>query len=380
MSDRETFSGTTVLIERESEDRFWLNMGPQHPSTHGVFRILLETEGEVVTRVVPVIGYLHRGVEKLSENREWMGAIPLTDRMDYLSAIYSNMALVQPVETLMGIEVPERAQWLRVLSMEINRLASHLLFYGTMGLDLGALTPFFYAFRQREKVQYLLELLSGQRITHNYIRYGGVRGDLTPAIEKEIRAFVEGFVPALTEMEALLSENEIFRGRMKGLGVTKPDFLESYAVTGPILRAAGVDWDLRRDSSYAAYDKMDFNVPVHQDGDCYARWWVRFQEMVESTRIIQQCLDGMPAGKFKKPLPFFLKVPRGEIYQSVDTPRGDLGVYVVSDGSRFPYRIHYRAPSFCNLSAIPSLIEGEMLADVVAILGSFDPVFGEVDR
>jgi len=382
MSEAKDFltTKTGTLLEQESEDRFWLNMGPQHPSTHGVFRILLETEGEVVKNVKPIIGYLHRGVEKISENREWMGALPLTDRMDYLGAMSNNMALTLPVERLMEIDVPRRAQWLRVLALETNRLASHLLFYGTLGLDLGALTPFFFAFRQREIAQYLLELLSGQRITFNYIRYGGVRGDITPQIEREFRNFISGFKPAFKEMWDLVEGNEIFRSRVIGVGKSDSDLLIRYGVTGPILRATGVKRDLRKDIPYAAYDEFDFNVVTHDKGDTYSRWICRYQEMGESLKIIEQCLDGMPDGPYIKKMPFFFKPPQGEIYSAIDTPRGDLGVYIVSDGSRFPYRIRYRAPSFCNLSVLPELLYGQLIGDVIAILGSFDPVFGEVDR
>ena len=371
---------TGTLLEQESEDRFWLNMGPQHPSTHGVFRILLETEGEVVKNVKPIIGYLHRGVEKISENREWMGALPLTDRMDYLGAMSNNMALTLPVERLMEIDVPRRAQWLRVLALETNRLASHLLFYGTLGLDLGALTPFFFAFKQREIAQYLLELLSGQRITFNYIRYGGVRGDITPQIEREFRSFISGFKPAFKEMWELVEGNEIFRSRVVGVGKSDSNLLIKYGVTGPILRATGVKRDLRKDIPYAAYEEFDFNVVTHDKGDTYSRWICRYQEMAESLKIMEQCLDGMPDGPYIKKMPFFFKPPQGEIYSAIDTPRGDLGVYIVSDGSRFPYRIRYRAPSFCNLSVLPELLKDQLIGDVIAILGSFDPVFGEVDR
>ena len=371
---------TGTLLEQESEDRFWLNMGPQHPSTHGVFRILLETEGEVVKNVKPIIGYLHRGVEKISENREWMGALPLTDRMDYLGAMSNNMALTLPVERLMEIDVPRRAQWLRVLALETNRLASQLLFYGALGLDLGALTPFFFAFKQREIAQYLLELLSGQRITFNYIRYGGVRGDITPQIEREFRSFISGFKPAFKEMWELVEGNEIFRSRVVGVGKSDSNLLIKYGVTGPILRATGVKRDLRKDIPYAAYEEFDFNVVTHDKGDTYSRWICRYQEMAESLKIMEQCLDGMPDGPYIKKMPFFFKPPQGEIYSAIDTPRGDLGVYIVSDGSRFPYRIRYRAPSFCNLSVLPELLKDQLIGDVIAILGSFDPVFGEVDR
>lgn len=371
---------TGILIEQEAEDRFWLNMGPQHPSTHGVFRILLETEGEVIKKAVPIIGYLHRAVEKLSENRQYLGALPLTDRMDYLAAMYNNMALTRCVETIMQQEVPERAQWLRVLALELNRLASHLLFYGTMGLDVGALTPFFHAFREREKVQYILEMLSGQRITFNYIRYGGVRGDLSPQVEAEIRKFLETFEPSLGEYLTLLEGNEIFINRTRNVGTASLDRLLSYGVTGPIARASGHDWDARRDDGHDAYDKVQFDVPIATEGDCYARWWVRYREMEESVRIIKQVLDGIPAGDHLKRMAFFFKPPKGEAYTVVETPRGELGVYVVSDGTTFPYRVRYRAPSFCNLMALTELIEGKLLGDVVAILGSFDPVFGEVDR
>lgn len=371
---------TGILLERESEDRFWLNMGPQHPSTHGVFRVLLETEGEMVVKVIPIIGYLHRAVEKLSENRQYLGALPLTDRMDYLAAMFNNMALTRSVETIMGTEVPVRAQWLRVLALELNRLASHLLFYGTMGLDLGALTPFFHAFRERERVQYVLEMMSGQRITFNYIRYGGVRGDLTTGMETEIRKFMETFRPSLKEYRTLLLENEIFASRMKGVGVAPLERLLAYGVTGPIARASGHDWDLRRDDPHDAYPEFRFEVPVAHESDCFARWWVRLREMEESAAIVEQCLDGLPAGEHVKRMPFFFKPPKGEAYTAIETPRGELGTYVISDGTVFPYRVRYRAPSFCNLMAITELLQGKLIGDVVAILGSFDPVFGEVDR
>ncbi len=360
--------------------RVWLNVGPQHPATHGVFRCLLQLEGEVIVDARPVIGYLHRGTEKIAEHRAYFQIIPYLDRTDYLAAMAGNLGVCLAVEKLAGIEVPKRAQYLRVLAVELNRIASHLVWLGTWGLDLGVLTPFLWCFREREKILKMLEMMSGARLTYSYIRYGGVRDDLIPEFFDEFNKFRRDFPHFLDELEDLLNENEIFVARTKGIGIIPREKAINYGLSGPVLRASGVPHDLRKAQPYSSYEDFDFEIAVAQEGDCYARYVVRMKEMRESLKICEQAVEGLPEGPFTTVVGWFFKAPKGSVYHAVETPRGELGVYVVSDGQRQPYRFHLRSPSFCNLSILPEVVKGYKIGDFVAILGSLDPVFGDVDR
>ena len=382
-----------------------LNLGPQHPSTHGVLRLVLELDGETVVNCVPHIGYLHTGFEKNMEAKTYHKAIPYTDRMDYLSAMIYNVAYVQSVEKLCGIEITPRCAYVRVLVSELQRLASHMVWYGTSGMDLGASTTFLYAFRDREDVLNFFEELCGGRMTTSYTRVGGMAADLTPGFEKRCKEWLNGLPAKIDDYEALLTKNEIFLERTQNLGYLSPERLIALGVTGPVLRAAGVPRDLRKDNPYLIYDKLDFKVCVEQDGDVYARYKVRMAEMRESIKILHQVLDGMPGGdinvddpKYRRPskdtimmgmeeLIHHFKiatagfpVPEGEAYVPVESSKGELGFYVVSDGSGRPQRVRVRPPSFVNLQALPAMVKGRMIADVVALIGSIDIVLGEVDR
>ncbi len=368
------------LVKEPGHDYFWLNMGPQHPSTHGVFRVLLKLEGEVITEAKPVIGYLHRGTEKIAENRTYFMVVPYMDRLDYVAAMGCNLGLCEAVEKMAGIEVPQRAKYLRVIACELNRIASHLVWLGTWGLDLGVLTPFLYCFRERERVIYLLEMMSGARLTYNYIQYGGVRDDIIPEFEPVCRKFLKEFPAHIDEYEGLLGENEIFRLRTKYVGVLSRELAIQFSCSGPVLRGSGVNWDLRKNQPYCAYSEFDFEVPVGENGDCYDRYKVRMEEMRQSVRLVQQALDGLPDGPYTSKVGLFFKPSKGEAYAAVENPRGEFGIYVVSDGSPKPYRVKIRSPSFSNISVLPELLKGCKIADCVAIMGSLDPVFGDVDR
>lgn len=382
-----------------------LNMGPQHPATHGVMRLRLHLDGEVIQKAEVIIGYLHRGTEKIAEHRNYFQVLPWTDRMDYLSPLINNLGYVLAVEKLLGVEAPERAQFIRTIMAELSRLESHLVWFGTSLLDLGALTPFFYAFREREKVLDLLEMASGQRMNNTYMRIGGVMADLPPGWTDELRAFLDNFLRELREWHTLVTGNDIFLARTRGVGVLRAEEAVSLGVTGPALRASGVNRDLRKLEPYLVYDRVDFEVPVRDEGDVFARYMVRMDEMRESVRILNQLLDRMPEGPvllddFKivpppkdqvyrgmEELIHHFKLvsegfspPPGEVYVGVEAPKGELGYYIVSDGSPRPYRFRVRPPSFVNLQALEHILPGHLVADVVAIIGSFDPVFGEVDR
>lgn len=357
-----------------------INMGPQHPSTHGVLRMLVELDGETVVNIEACIGYLHRGIEKLAEHRRYNALGTLMDRGDYVSGIMNELAAALAAEKLLGIEVPRRAEWIRVLVSEINRLASHLVWYGTFGLDTGAMGQFLYAVRDREDLLDILEAISGQRMMFNYVRPGGVVADLPAGIEQRIRTFLKGFQVYLKEHDELLGGNEIFQGRVKGIGTIDRETALAFGLTGANLRASGVDYDVRRDRPYAAYAEMDFDIPVAQEGDCWARYLCRMEEMRQSVRIIEQCLDGMPEGEYIAKLPRVIKPEPGEAYAAVESARGELGVYMISDGTEHPYRMRYRPPSLYALQVMEQIIPGTLLADAVVILGSIDIVLGEVDR
>lgn len=357
-----------------------LNMGPQHPSTHGVLRLVLTLEGEVVVGCRPVIGYLHRGVEKIGEARTYHQVIPYTDRLDYLSSASNNLAYVQAVEKLMGIEAPPRASYLRVILVELNRIASHLVFVATFANDLAATTVFLYAIREREPIMDLFEMWTGARLTQTWMRVGGVARDIPEGWVEKARAFCAMLPGRLDEYDRLLTGNRIFRIRTEGVGILPPEEAIDYACSGPTLRGSGVKYDLRRAEPYEVYDQLDFEVATAPTCDCMARYLVRMEEMRQSVRIIQQCLDRLPEGEVLAKVPRALRPPAGEAYGRVESPRGDFGCWVVSDGGTQPARVRFRAPSFYHLAALPRMLQGWKIGDVVAILGSIDIVLGEVDR
>lgn len=358
-----------------------VNMGPQHPSTHGVLRLVVEIDGEKVLRCDPDIGFLHRCFEKIAEGLPFPSVIPYTDRTDYLAAMTNELAYALAVEELFGIEVPPKAQALRVLVAELQRIASHLVWFGAMSLDLGAVTPFLYAWREREKLLDIFETLSGARMMFHYVRIGGTRNDLPAGLDRQIRDFLDGFDACLAEYHAVLTGNPIFQARTRDLAVLPRDVAIAYGASGPTLRASGVAYDLRRAHPYSGYDRYDFAIPVGEKGDVLDRYTVRMEEMRQSARIARQALDGIPEGDFLGKLPRRWKAPAGEAYARVENPRGEVGVYVIGDGqSDHPYRVHWRAPSFVHLQLLPVLAPGVLIADVVAIIGSIDIILGEVDR
>lgn len=358
-----------------------LNMGPQHPSTHGVFRMVLWVDGEKIVDLEPHIGYLHRGSEKLCEGEQYNQVITLFDRMDYIANFNNEMAYCMAVEKLMGLVVPERAEYARVILCELNRIASHLLFVATMGLDAGAMTPSMFCFRGRERIQSLFEAVSGARMMHNYFRIGGLKEDLPENFNQLVTDLLPLIHEDVEESDKLLTFNEIFLARLKDVGVMSAEDAIDFGFTGPCLRASGVNYDLRKVQPYSVYDRFDFDVPLGLDGDSWDRHYVRVQEMYESLRIVKQALEQMPEGNVASSLGRKLvRPPKGEVFMRAENPRGDFGVYLVSDGTDKPYRIKIRPPSFCNLSAIRHLLKGIWVADSVVVLGSLDIVLGEVDR
>jgi NADH-quinone oxidoreductase subunit D len=357
-----------------------LQMGPQHPSTHGVLRVILKLDGERVRDVECVIGYLHRGVEKIGENRTYVMFAPYVDRMDYIAAVSNGLGYCLAVERLIDVEAPVRAQVVRVIFAELNRISSHLLWLGTHALDLGAMTPVFYTFREREEVLKIFENYCGARLTTHAFRIGGLQYDLYDGFEEQTSAFCRSFVHRLDEYERLLTGNRIWRDRLKDVGILSASDCKRYSVTGPLLRAAGVPFDLRRAQPYSGYEQYDFDIPTRDAGDCFDRYAVRMQEMRQSVRIIEQALDRIPRGPIIAKVPKVLKPPPGEVYVSIEAPKGELGYYIVSDGSDQPYRVRVRPPSFLNLQALRQMARGVLVADVVAILGTIDFVLGEVDR
>jgi len=362
-----------------------INMGPQHPSTHGVLRLVVRTDGEMVREAWPQIGFLHRCFEKIAESLEYAQVVPYTDRMDYLGSINNALAYCLAVEKLGGFEVPERAAYLRVITAELNRIASHLIAFGTYALDLGAFTPFLYGFREREMIVSILEKLSGGRLLYHYPRIGGVARDLMPDMAADIRAFLRQMRTVWPEYNALLSYNQIFVKRTAHVGVITREQAIAWGLTGPCLRGSGVAFDLRKNHPYSLYERFTFDIALGQGlrgtiGDCWDRYWVRMVEMMESCKIIEQALEGLPEGPHINPVPRSFDMPAGEVYVPCENPRGELGYYIVSDGSSKALRIKARAPSFCNLSIANQICRDVLLADVVAILGSIDFVLGEVDR
>ena len=389
----------------DDDERVMLNMGPAHPSTHGVLRLMLEMEGETVLRSKPVIGYLHTGMEKQGENLTYLQGCTNVTRMDYASPLFSELAFSLTTEKLLGIEVPERATWIRMLMCELNRISSHLLFLATNGIDLGAVSMMVYGWREREEVLRFFEKVTGLRMNHNYIRVGGVAADLHDGWRDDLGELLELIDPRLDEYDVLMTGQPIWRERLQGVGAINADEALALSATGPLLRSTGYAWDLRRDEPYLAYDEVEFDVIVGTYGDCYDRFAIRLNEIRESMKIVEQIVDKMPGGDYrlqdKKVTPpprirldesmealihhfkIFTEgyqVPKGEAYTAVESPRGELGVYIVSDGTATPYRMRVRPPSFINLQTLPHLMRGGLIADGVAVISSVDPIMGEVDR
>ena len=395
----------TPVLDAATDQTLVINMGPQHPSTHGVLRLLLEIDGETIVRMMPDIGYLHTGIEKTCEAKFYQQVVPMTDRIDYLCPMTNNLAYCLAVEKLLGLEIPPRAQWLRVMLNELTRINSHLVWLGTHAMDIGAMTVFLYCFREREEILRLFEAVSGQRMMTSYFRIGGVAIEPPLDFFVRVKKFNDAFPEHVDEYENLLTQNPIFVNRTKGVAyISKEDAL-ALAATGPTLRASGIDVDLRRDDPYTGYENFKFKVPVSNDGDVYARYLVRVAELRESQKIVAQALEGIPEGPVKADAPkvvlpdrekmktqmealiYHFKivtegftVPEGEVYQAIESPRGEMGYYVVSDGTAKPYRVHMRAPSFANLQSLRKMCEGRLIADVVAAIGSIDIVLGDCDR
>ncbi len=357
-----------------------INMGPQHPATHGVLRVKLKLDGERVLGSECIIGYLHRGIEKIAENRNYVQFAPYVDRMDYVAAVTNGMGYVEAVEKLLGAEVPPRAQYTRTILAELQRIASHLLWLGTHALDLGAMTPVFYTFREREEVLRIFEKYCGARLTTHAFRIGGLQYDLYDEFEKDAVKFCDYFIPKVDEYEELLTTNRIWVNRTKGVGVLTAEDAIAIGATGPLLRGSGVKWDVRKAQPYEAYDKVEFEVPVGVHGDTYDRYLVRLQEMRQSVRIIRQCVERLAPGPILGKVGKVIKPAPGEVYHSIEGPKGELGYFVVSDGTTTPYRVRVRPPSFVNLQAFDKMVRGHLVADVVAIIGTIDIVLGEVDR
>jgi len=361
-------------------DELILNMGPQHPSTHGVLRVILKLDGEKILGTECVIGYLHRGVEKIGEHRTYTQFAPYVDRMDYVAAVSNGLGYCEAVEKLLNVEAPPRAQYIRVIMAELQRIASHQVWLGTHALDIGAMTPLFYTFRDREEILKIFEKYCGARLTTHMFRIGGCQYETYDGFEKEVKRFCDFVEPKIGEYEALLTTNRIWVERTKGIGILNGDDCKALGVTGPVLRAAGVKWDLRRAQPYEAYSKFEFDIPVGEHGDTYDRYLVRMKEMYQSLRIIRQAIDNIPEGPIMAKVPKIIKPAVGEVYHSIEAPKGELGYFIASDGSTQPYRMRIRPPSFVNLQGLDKMVRGMLMADVVAVIGTLDIVLGEVDR
>ena len=382
-----------------------LNMGPQHPATHGVLRVVLELDGETIISATPHLGYLHTGIEKTAENKLYYKVVPMTDRMDYLAPMSNNLGYVLAVEKLLGIEVPEKVKFIRVLLTELTRLNSHIVWLGTHALDVGAMSMLLYTFREREMLLDVYEAVSGQRMMSTYFRIGGLAYDIPPDFDRKIKKILRVFPQKMKDYENLLSSNRIWIKRLTGVGKLTAQQALDLSVTGPILRSTGVKYDVRKAEPYSGYEKFDFDIPVGENGDCYDRYLVRLEEMRQSLRIMKQALDGMPEGPYKADVPGVVlppkekvltemeamifhfkiitegfKVPAGSYYQAIESPKGELGYYIVSDGSTLPYRMRVRPPSFINLQTLDPMVRGRLVADVITCIGSIDIVLGEVDR
>ncbi|MGH9705047.1 MAG: NADH-quinone oxidoreductase subunit D [Candidatus Acidiferrales bacterium] len=361
-------------------DEIILNMGPQHPSTHGVLRVKLKLDGERVIGSECIIGYLHRGVEKIAEHRSYQQFAPYVDRMDYVAAVSNGLGYCEAVEKLMGVEAPPRARVVRTILTELQRIASHLLWLGTHALDIGALTPVFYCFREREEILKIFEKYCGARLTTHAFRIGGLQYETYDGFEQEVKRFCDDFENKVAEYETLLTENRIWVGRTKNVGLLSAEAAIALGVTGPVLRASGVQWDIRKAMPYAAYDQYKFEIPTGKNGDTYDRYLVRMEEMRQSRLICLQAIENIPNGPIMARIGKVLKPPPGEVYHAIEAPKGELGYYIVSDGTTQPYRVRVRPPSFINLQAFDRMAQGSLVADVVAIIGTIDIVLGEVDR
>lgn len=393
------------VVEQPLDSQMTISMGPQHPSTHGVLRLELVLDGEMVVNTIPDIGYLHTGMEKLFEYKKYQQGIVITDRMDYLNPLGNNLAYVMAAEKLLQLEIPERAQVIRVMMCELQRIASHMVWLGTHAMDIGAMSVFFYCFRQREKILNLIEAVSGGRMTPSYFRIGGLMMELPAGFERRVQQFLDGFEAALAEFHVLLSGNRIFQIRTKEVGYISAEDAIDWGLTGPCLRGSGIEFDLRKANPYSGYETYDFDIPTESGGDVWARYMVRMRELTESHKIVKQALARLKPGPIKADAPkvvlpdradmresmdalihHFLivaegfDIPAGEVYHAIEASKGELGVYMKSNGGPKPDRVHFRGPSFVNLSALPQMSEGEMVADVVAIIGSLDIVLGEIDR
>ncbi len=398
-------SGLELAEQHPSARKMTLNMGPQHPSTHGVLRVVLELDGETIIKARPEIGYLHTGIEKECEVKKYQQVVPLTDRVDYLSNLNNNLCYSLAVERLLGLEIPPMAQWMRVMLCELSRVASHLIWLGTHALDIGAMSVYFYCFREREEILKIFEMFSGQRMMTSYIRPGGLALEPPRGWHKAVSKVQERLARGIDEYQGLLATNPIWLNRTKGVGMLPVDVMIDLGVTGPMLRAAGVKADVRKDCPHSSYELFDFEIPTRQSNDVYARFEVRMEEMRQSMRIVKQALEGMPGGRWQADAPHILlpdreqmktqmealiyhfkivtegyRVPAGSVYQAVESPRGELGYYVVSDGTANPHRVFMRTPSFGNLQALGAMLEGVLIADSIAIMGSMDFVLGDVDR
>jgi NADH-quinone oxidoreductase subunit D len=382
-----------------------LNMGPQHPSTHGVLRLQLELDGETIVKCQPDIGYLHTGIEKEFEVKTYQQAVTLTDRIDYLAPLSNNLCYCLAVEKLLGLDIPPLAQWTRVMLTELTRLNSHLVWLGTHAIDIGAMSVFLYCFREREDILRIFEMYSGQRMMTSYFRIGGLALEPPRGWQQRVRTFIDAFPSKVDEYEELLTNNRIWIGRTRGVGYMSMEDMLDLGITGPMLRAAGLKYDARKNQPYSSYDKFDFEIPTQTAGDVYARYQVRLEEMRQSARIVKQALEGMPSGRWTADAPHVVlpdrekmktqmealiyhfkivtegfRVPAGEVYQTIESPRGEVGYYVISDGTTHPYRVHVRGPSFGNLQGVPRMVEGTLIADVIASIGSMDFVLGDCDR
>ncbi len=403
--DYDDFEEEVLAAPQKRVEEMLLNMGPQHPATHGVLRVVLELEGETIKKATPHLGYLHRGVEKLSENATYPQIIPLTDRLDYVCSMTNNYAFVRTVEKLLQVQVPERAEYIRTLVAEMMRVSGHLFWLGTQALDIGAMTVFFYTFREREVLLDLFELLCGARLTMSYYRIGGVDRDITPEITERLYQFLETFPDKVDEYNTLLETNRIWMSRTKNVAVISAEDAVNFGLTGPTLRGSGVNYDVRKAEPYGVYDKLSWEVPLGRNGDTYDRYWIRIEEMRQSAKMIKQCLDQMPTGPYLADLPMVtypprdkimtdmeslihhfmiatrgFDVPEGEVYCGTEVPKGELGFYIVSCGGNKPHRFRIRPPSFIHMGAFDHMARGYMIADIVTIFGSYDIVMGECDR
>lgn len=394
-----------ITIEDALENEMVINMGPQHPATHGVLRLVLRLDGETVLSVIPELGYLHRGYEKMAENMSYIEYIPHTDRLDYTATMCNNVAYVLAVEKLLGIEAPKRAQYIRMMVAELSRIAAHMVAIGTYAMDVGAVTMVMWTFREREKIQNIFDRLAGARFTTSYTRIGGVANDADDVTLKMVRDFLDQHQSALDEMDKLLLRNKIFINRLDGIGILPKEDAIKLGITGPNLRASGVEYDVRRAKPYLFYDEIDFNIPTQSEGDCLARYYQRGEEVRESVKILYQILDKIPGGEVLANVPkhvlphkteiytkmeelihdfmlinYGINPPEGDVFFSAENPKGELGFYIVSNGTGYPWKLKIRSPSFCNLQALPVVCKGAMISDVIAIIGSLDPVMGEADK